>query len=711
MDFFGVDPSGYDFNIFDPILIGSIPRANPYLSTTLDDGDDDHDYPPLVPKKPAIPPRHRHDGTSPLPLGMDWSSPPRKWDGQKSVWPHDPSTGWSYCVTIPSWIILPEASGSKPIVFYRVEVGIQSPEAITTTRGILRRFSDFLKLFSEIKTAFPKKSLPAAPARKLLRMKSRAVLEERRCDLEDWLEKLLSDIDSSRSAPVAIFLELEAAARSFFNESHQQSLHSNSSVAIAASSYQYQSSDYGDESTYETSHFKNEPVKKVVTSFVEESADREETSSIHGNVIDWDMGGNTIILPNSDEKEPEYKKSSGHLRRLSIESIGSYISSTKASESAYLRTESSFGNSFVNPEVGTSSDLRDSLGFLVTLPVAEQNKMKRVLDTMRRRIAVAKTDMEDVIARLNQELAVKEYLATKVKDLEDELEISDQSGKENLQQAVLIERERFTQTQWDIEDIRRKCIDLEMKLKSEQDEKMLLEADDMSTRRENEMLSRQLDAANEQIERLQKQNEDLELKAKTDIKLLVKEVKTVRSSHAELKKELGKATKAKLDAERGLEKEKERWENSATANANLLRECEILRSRLEECSVNFLIEEEDKLIMETSSPSDAVDLLTMAENRIGLLLAEAQLLAQDVESAIRAATVMEDGTMVQTKTKDENLRKMLTDILMDNAQLRKQVNSIIRYALLINSEKSDGEDDYNEETPTSKTVLSKFLDR
>lgn len=25
------------------------------------------------------PPKHRHDGTSPLPLGMDWSTPPRKW--------------------------------------------------------------------------------------------------------------------------------------------------------------------------------------------------------------------------------------------------------------------------------------------------------------------------------------------------------------------------------------------------------------------------------------------------------------------------------------------------------------------------------------------------------------------------------------------------------------------------------------------------------
>lgn len=37
---------------------------------------------------------------------------------------------------------------------------------------------------------------------------------QRRCALEDWMEKLLSDIDLSRTVHVAIFLELEAAVRS-----------------------------------------------------------------------------------------------------------------------------------------------------------------------------------------------------------------------------------------------------------------------------------------------------------------------------------------------------------------------------------------------------------------------------------------------------------------------------------------------------------------
>ena len=63
-------------------------------------------------------------------------------------------------------------------------------------------------------------------------------------------------------------------------------------------------------------------------------------------------------------------------------------------------------------------------------------------------------------------------------------------------------------------------------------------------------------------------------------------------------------------------------ERASTANAKLLHECGILRDRLQECSVNFLVEEEDKLIVDTSSPSDAIDLLTTSDNRIGLLLAE-----------------------------------------------------------------------------------------
>ena len=55
---------------------------------------------------------------------------------------------------------------------------------------------------------------------------------------------------------------------------------------------------------------------------------------------------------------------------------------------------------------------------------------------------------------------------------------------------------------------------------------------------------------------------------------------------------------------------------------------------------------------------------------------------------------------------DDEIRKMLTDIFIDNARLRKQVNSVIRCALntVVKPEKEDGD-----EVPSRRTVLNRFL--
>lgn len=71
-----------------------------------------------------------------------------------------------------------------------------------------------------------------------------------------------------------------------------------------------------------------------------------------------------------------------------------------------------------------------------------------------------------------------------------------------------------------------------------------------------------------------------------------------------------------------LHKEKQKWSNAKSASKNLLHECRVLRDRLQECSVNFLADEEDKFTISPSSLSDALDLLATSDNRIGLLLAE-----------------------------------------------------------------------------------------
>ncbi|XP_041000095.1 PX domain-containing protein EREX-like isoform X2 [Juglans microcarpa x Juglans regia] len=656
-------------------------------------------------------------------------------------------------------------------ILWWVQVGLQSPEGITTIRGILRRFNDFLKLFSEVRQVFPKKNLPPAPPKGILKIKSQTLLEERRYSLEDWMGKLLSDIDVSRSAPVATFLELEAAVRSSFYDENQQTPDANSSIGGVVLSSLLRSnsdvsglagglfaSDYGNDTPYEISEvgtprrrndnstnpgleksvseqYLIDPYKRTVKhgmfnrKFIQESLQRFSRHQMNMGSQVNNIGRDEVIGNNSGAKPlridgtdffPELGdcEVDGHVRRLSTESVGSDLSSVRGSEMSNTGEANYFGgypdhsrgseapknmDSFVNPDSQLPRDL------LVALPSDERYRLNRVLVTMQRRLATAKTDFEDLIARLNQEVSVRQFLTTKVKDLEVESEITRQNCKDNMQQAVLIEKEKLTQMQWDMEELHAKCLEMELKLKLEQDEKVRAESTKISIVQENKMLLHELDVAREQLENLQKQHEEFEVKSKADVKLLVKEVKSLRSSQLELKQELSRLMKEKLEAERSLQKERQRMEHANTANTKFLHECGILGGRLQECSLNFLVEEEDKLTLDTSSPSDAIDLLTTSDNRIGLLLAEAQLLAQDVENAVAVVDESRDVNGSNKRTTDDELRKMLTDVFVENAGLRKQVNSVIRCAL--NTNGTPEQDDEDEEVPLRKTVLSKFLER
>lgn len=719
-----------DLGFNDPSFIDSLSLSH---TSSIVDGDDE-----LRPARKS-PPKHRHDGTSPLPLGMDWSPSPRLWDGHATIWPHDSHTGWSYCATIPSWTISLHPRGSATVVFYRVQIGIQSPDGFTTMREILRRFSDFLKLSSKLKKEFPKKKLPPAPSKGLLRMQSNELLEERRCLLEDWMTKVLSDIELSRSAPIGIFLELEAAARSSFYEMNQNVVDVNSSISVVPSIQFSNSSDVsllagpssfasdcGNDSAYGTpelgsptegmSRFHELDNAAFYQGFAHSGEAISEDATLRHRdskpMKDSEPGNqeNNLKMPSTGgDTDVSTKRviDSAHVKRT----LETDISSEKLPDiSNFLKLEPLRSTSrshdpaedadFSGLDTPASSNLQFPGHLQVVVQLDEQNKLNRILSTMQLRLATAKTDIEDLLTRLNQELAVRQYLATKVKDLEIELDSLRQSGKENLQQAVQTEREKFTQMLWDMEELRRKCVEMELKLTSEQADKIKMESTQRIIVQENERLYEELDAAQQQINSLQKQHLESESKSNADVKLLVKEIKSLRSSHSELKQELSKLAKEKAEVEMILREERQSREHANAANIKLLHEYEILRSRLEECSVSFLIEEENKLVLDASSPSDAIDILSTSDDRIGLLLAEAQVLAQDVGTAITSRNL--DGEYSRTAV--DELRKQLADIYVDNAKLRKQMNSVIRCALQTASRSEDNE---GESPPTA---LTKFLD-
>ncbi|KAL0354818.1 UNVERIFIED_CONTAM: PX domain-containing protein EREX [Sesamum radiatum] len=817
MNLYGLDYSLFDLGFADPTLIETLSGSNPMIIDRRNREREEENLLKLSNsilkniKRNSSPPRRRHDGTSPLPLGMDWSPAPLNWrvgwlkkfkhkiiayglltvasgsdleswppptayftippplttfklpcltDGPNTIWPHDFHTGWSYCVTVPCWSILSESEGSEPVVFYRVQVGLQSPEGVTTTRGVLRRFNDFLKLSSDLKRSFRKKKLPPAPPKGLLRMKSRTLLEEvivtvlgnklvreitakrthikykaynqdssqRRRSLEDWMANVLSDIDFSRSAPVACFLELEAAVRSSFHESIPNvnlscnsgsladpfAIHSDVSVPAGTSAL---ASNYGNDSTDRTSdigsalcveerfsEFGNgNPISDDNLSSLAE-ATANEAMCENKNVTlskDFSEGKEKYLqkfhdersnldkihidasdnLPHHDiiENSPDLKNSPmvGHAKGLLRESPLEETSTSN--QISNLWEDQDNGTSSKYSESGeasealhmlASSGLRFSHDTLSVLPMDEQQK---VLTTMQQRLGTSKTDTGDLIARLHQELALRQYLTTKVKDLETELESTKKSDRENLEQALSIERERCSQMQCNVEELRRKCMEMELRLKAELDEKAQAESTETSIIKENEALPGELDCAREQLKNLQICHGEVDLKSESDVKLLVREVKSLQNSQSELRQELDRVAKERTEFETRLQEVRTKRERIDAVNAKLLHECQILRSQLAESCIDFLVEQE-KLKMD---PSGAVDILTTLENRIGLFLTQAQLLAQDVANPVTSSSAENDDVMAT----DYELRKMLTDLLIDNVILRQQVNLVTRCAL------------------------------
>ncbi|GMG98991.1 hypothetical protein Nepgr_000831 [Nepenthes gracilis] len=703
------------------------------------------------------PPKYRHDGTSPLPLGMDWSPPPKKWNGRDALWPHDHHTGWSYCVMIPSWIALPKSrsSASDPVVFYRVQVGIQSPEGVTTTRGVLRRFNDFLKLFSDLKKALPMKSIPSAPPKGLLRMKSRALLEERRCSLEEWMTKLLSDIDISRNVAVASFLELEAAARTSFQEAKQQlpemNPHSNntfSSTQFNASSslpaHTYSTSimsDYGSDTVYETSELGTPSLGRDDSSEVgmedlslDDNLENPIEKLVRYGVANIDEGllmGETILdqlegLPsmkthtsqitdngNSSKaaflagdgmdtliEAAETAKEISHDQMHSNESIESDMGSYRGSEMSNSWSTNFLGevslDSLDLPADAVTSRTMGNCGGLeshfangtqIVLPVVHRPKLNRVLVIMQRRLITAKTDMEDLLTRLNQEIAVKEYLTTKVKDLEVELEITKQKSKESMQQALLFEKERVMKMQWDMEELRRKSLEMEFRLKSQEDDKPHSDSSSSSFHEKDELLQ-ELYATKEKLNSLLSQHEELEVKSKLDVKVLVKEVKSLRRSKNELQQQLTQSLTEKSEMEKLLQQEKEIFEPILAARRKLIHECEILHAQLRECNTEII--KDDNFITDSSTMSSVLDLLTKSDNQIDHLFSEAQSFAQYDTS--------QHGIPDNLKVMDVELRKLLRDMFVDNAKLRKQVNFFIRSAYSTDIATEDGKENLSTET-------------
>ncbi|XP_047328075.1 PX domain-containing protein EREL1-like [Impatiens glandulifera] len=503
----------------------------------------------------------------------------------------------------------------------------------------------------QLKKAFPKKDIPPAPPKGLLKLKNKTLLEERRSSLEGWILKLLSDIELSRSAPVASFLELEAAARSSFQNENQQDMET-SPTGIACETSEIESPilvrDNKSEIGLEVLSLDGDDVGNPIEKFVKYGISNIDEGLFMGHAILEQIDG-------FQKHKPLFKEIKGHSRKLSTESN---VSSTKSSELSNSNGDGHLVNCGGN-------GLFDSIE--IVLPIDQRQKMDRILLSMQRRLLTAKTDMEDLITRLSQEIMVNDYLVTKVNDLEVELEATKQTNKESLQQTIQIERERVMQMQWDMEELRQKSFELELKIKSQQEGEILPQEQDKEpesfAHEDDDVVLQELDSTKKQLEDLLKRHEELQLKSKADLKVLIKEIKSLRNSQRELKQEVSKLLKENSVSQELLEVEKQRNVQINRDRRNLLNECKVLVHRkLLKC---MLPEQGEDLKLLVNGSAD-LNLLETSDHQICGFLAKVESLAES-----DAWSEEED----ETRRIDREMKRMLANMLSDNVKLRKEIIS------------------------------------
>lgn len=184
--------------------------------------------------------------------------------------------------------------------------------------------------------------------------------------------------------------------------------------------------DYGSDTAYETSEIGTSSVGRDNISEVcteDLSLDEDLTGPLeklvkHGisNIDEGLIMGNAIL--EQVEGYPRHNTIHSHEINKGGDKNGNSVADKQHSElignpKKLLNGTSSlpdmeFSSLLVDDNLITSSDIN------LVLPLGQQQKINRVLISMQRRLGTAKTDMEDVISRLNQETAVKDYLMTKV---------------------------------------------------------------------------------------------------------------------------------------------------------------------------------------------------------------------------------------------------------------------------------------------------------
>lgn len=607
----------------------------------------------------------------------------------------------SFWVVVPSSISKAPEPGADPVTFYLVEVGVQSPGGEKIRRTVLRRFSDFRVLSAKLKSELPSKRLPDPPPRYRLTSVNgnQTLVEKRRKQLETWLWKLLADVDVAHSSNLTAFLELQAARRCLSRPSASQSLGAIGDTPAGSGHL-----GTPNNSTPRTGT-RGQPGIEDDNSFSEDSSNEDgpgARSEDSASIADSSSAGasSSAALSEQDTGAVLATPPPSGVGKTSAEA---YKTGTPGAAGAGI--EGTPGSA----AAWAAAAVPGPVGVQLGLKMEQRAAVRRLMEDLRRQQNCAKADLEDAISVLRFERTSKELLEAKVSELQGEREAVQAQCAQQVADAVRESEESRTAMAWELEEARTTLARERGGQAGLDEAARRAEARAVAAEEAAAAARAEAEEARAEVKAAADAKAELEARAHREKKVLSKEIRSLRKSLEEA---------AENNAQAALVSANERARSRAAVLSAALRETSVLRQRLVECAVERLAEEQSQQVAAAgavdavavdsangggsgggSGPTDPLELLSVSDMRVGCLLAEAQLLTRGGDDGAGAAGGAGAGVGLRRSglgpgeaaaaAAEEEVRRVLAELLTDNAQLRKGVNSLLRNALATGTPSGD----------------------
>ena len=312
-------------------------------------------------------------------------------------------------------------------------------------------------------------------------------------------------------------------------------------------------------------------------------------------------------------------------------------------------------------------------GFLGPSP-----KYREALELLQGAAAASASERRHALDCLAAETAAKELLARRVDELERDAEAFAKRLERSRAEGGAAASERLAVLEYEVEDFKRRASGAEEGATQVAEALVSAEARAAEAEARAADLQLELDAASNRTREVEERLKSLRSDAQKDIATMLAEVQRHKHAAEELERRL-----IAQAAQAGKRADSEREQAEQDACEAMLGEAAAVRQRLQDCSLERLGEEEKAGGSpgpnggQTGAAADAAhteELLELSDSRLGFLIAEAQVLAEPPRGG-------GGGCGPGWERSEAAVRKALSGFLVDQAQLRKVSNALLRAQL------------------------------